>query len=412
MPAGLRTMIAVLFHRLGPYHMARLRKAAEKLPLVAVQACRMDRTYEWRPVDPDARFSVETLFDVGEPNDRAPRVVCDVVSRLLDRLSPRAVVIPGWSETFALAALQWSLRRGIPAVVMSDSLPWDSGKRPVWREAIKRRLVRGYSSALVAGTPHWEYMRQLGMPGNRVILGYDVVDNEYFEAGTKTLGVMDETFVGAAGVPKQNFLVSARFIPEKNLHSLIRSYECYRDTYEQAGSKDAGCAPWDLVIIGDGPLRDSLHQARAASGCENTIHLAGFRQYDELPLYYRAASCLILPSISETWGLVVNEAMASGLPVIVSNRCGCAQDLVQEGVNGFTFDPFNVEALAQLMLRMSGMEAGEREKMGGESRRIIADWGPERFAGGLKAAVDKALEVGPRPIGLVDRLVLWAAMRR
>jgi glycosyltransferase involved in cell wall biosynthesis len=103
--------------------------------------------------------------------------------------------------------------------------------------------------------------------------------------------------------------------------------------------------------------------------------------------------------------------MASGLPVLVSNRCGCASDLVQEGVNGFTFDPYNVEELARLMLKLSTLNS-QLSTMGDASRRIIADWGPERFASGLQQAVEMALRV-PRPRSTwFDRLLLKALALR
>jgi glycosyltransferase involved in cell wall biosynthesis len=98
--------------------------------------------------------------------------------------------------------------------------------------------------------------------------------------------------------------------------------------------------------------------------------------------------------------------MASGLPVLVSNRCGCVPELVKEGVNGWTFDPTNVEQLVNLMLRISSMSSDELEQMGSASAKIIADWGPDRFAHGLSAAVDCALRVGPKPATSLDRILL------
>ena len=110
-------------------------------------------------------------------------------------------------------------------------------------------------------------------------------------------------------------------------------------------------APWSLVLLGDGPLKSDLCRLISDLRLDACVHLPGFKQYHELPVYYGLASAFVHASTTEQWGLVVNEAMASGLPVLVSNRCGCAQDLVKEGVNGFTFDPCNVEQLAQLMLK-------------------------------------------------------------
>ena len=117
-------------------------------------------------------------------------------------------------------------------------------------------------------------------------------------------------------------------------------------------------------------------------------------------------------STTEQWGLVVNEAMASGLPVMVSNRCGCVFDLVREGCNGFAFDPYDVEQLARLMLRVGEMEDEERTQMGDVSRRIIAGWGPDRFARGLGEAIECAMRVGPIRAGLLDRLLLRGLILR
>src|SRR5439155_11820127 len=114
--------------------------------------------------------------------------------------------------------------------------------------------------------------------------------------------------------------------------------------------------------------------------------LPGFQQYDELPAYYGLASAFIHASTVEQWGLVVNEAMAAGLPVLVSERCGCAADLVEAGVNGFTFDPWQPEALARLMLKLAASET-ERLRMGGASRGIIANGSAERFGEGLEGAI-------------------------
>ena len=102
--------------------------------------------------------------------------------------------------------------------------------------------------------------------------------------------------------------------------------------------------------------------------------------------------------------------MASGLPVLVSRRCGCAADLVAEGVNGFTFDPGNVEELAQLLSRVANPEFSLAD-FGAASARIIADWGPERFADGLHRVVSTALKSPCPPIGWLDRLLLQLLLR-
>jgi len=135
-------------------------------------------------------------------------------------------------------------------------------------------------------------------------------------------------------------------------------------------------------------------------------------QYDALPAYYGLAGAFVHASTTEQWGLVVNEAMASGLPVIVPKRCGCVPDLVQDGVNGFSFDPYDVEALAGLMQRVAALAGDRREAIGEAGRRIIADWGPERFADGLMQAVEVARRRPPSRASWLDRSLLWALVHR
>jgi glycosyltransferase involved in cell wall biosynthesis len=110
--------------------------------------------------------------------------------------------------------------------------------------------------------------------------------------------------------------------------------------------------------------------------------------------------------------LVVNEAMASGLPVLVSNRCGCAPDLVRDGVNGWTFDPANEEQLAQLMLQLSTLNSESLSTLGAHSAERISAWGPDRFAAGLREAAECAVRVGPKRAGIVDRALLTLLARR
>ena len=129
-----------------------------------------------------------------------------------------------------------------------------------------------------------------------------------------------------------------------------------------------------------------------------------------MPKYYALADAVILASQKDTWGLVINEAMASGLPVIVSKRCGCSLDLVREGENGFLVNPFDVDDMAVKMMRMTQLSGEQRQMMGARSYEIVQGWGPGRFANGLKAAVEKALQVGPGQYSSIDRLLLLAVM--
>lgn len=321
---------------------------------------------------------------------------------VLAQWRPDVVCVHGWVGTHALSPLAWCRENGVPAVLMSDSTAQDEPRRR-WKESVKRRVVGLYSAALVGGTPHVEYAAALGMPRERIFTGYDGVDNDHFAAGAAAARARGEALRAQMRLPQRYFLASNRFIEKKNLPRLLGAFARYR--------RQAGDAAWDLVLLGDGPLRPALERQVRSLGLEGCVHLPGFKQYQELPAYYGLAGAFVHASTTEQWGLVVNEAMAAGLPVIVSQRCGCAPDLVAHGENGFAFDPYDEDALAQCLLRMAGEEC-DRAAMGAASARSIARWTPRTFAENLLRAA-QAAQAGPvRRAGALDRALLWALAHR
>lgn len=398
------TGIAVLFHRLGPYHFARLRETAQQLSVTAVEFSRVDNTYAWEEVAGAEGFQRITLFDDADSHSYPAAEVAARTQAALETARPSAVAIPGWSDPAALAALRWCLAKQVPAVMMSETTAWDEQRQP-WREWIKQRVVQLCASALVGGRPHKEYLVQLGMPARHVFFNYDAVDNAHFRQAAERASQQTDTLRNRLTLPERYFLASARFIEKKNLPRLLTAYARYRQMTDRAGA-------WDLVLLGDGEMRPQLEALATELGIQGAVQMPGFKQYQELPAYYGLASAFVHASTVEQWGLVVNEAMASGLPVLVSNCCGCAADLVREGHNGFTFDPYDTEQLAQLFLRISQMSAAERQTMGQHSQQLIAAWGPEAFAAGMQQAVKAALS-HPRPrAGWLDRLLLEMLIRR
>ena len=382
--------VAILFQRFGPYHHARLNAAGQVLSVWGLEACATEDTYAWDQVAGATAFTRVTLTERSSDDRQWKQELHRKLWQALAEIRPQVVVVPGWASPDALSALAWCVKTGTPAVVMSESTVWDE-PRVAWKEWLKGRLVKLCAAGLAGGTPHADYLVQLGLPRENIFLGYDIVDNGYFAARAAAAGKRP-------GLPEKYFLASARFIEKKNLFRLIQAYGRYR-------TLAAPTAPWDLVLLGDGPLKPEIVRQIADAGLQSCVHLPGFRQYDALPEYFGRASAFVHASTTEQWGLVVNEAMASGLPVLVSHRCGCAADLVAEGVNGFTFDPAAVEQLAQLMLKISDARF-PLAAFGAESRRIISAWGPERFASGLRQAVTVALQNPRRRSGWLDRLLL------
>jgi glycosyltransferase involved in cell wall biosynthesis len=370
------------------------------MPIVGIEVVRKDSIYAWDVVSGSQGFRTVTLFE-GEGRNAGTSRIQAAVGAVLDRERPALVASPGWSHQAALAGLGWCVRHSVPAVVMSESQRRDHRRNPLL-EKIKRRVLSLCSAALVGGSTHADYIAELGLPKERIFCGYDVVDNEHFRCGAEQAR-QDRTLRARLGLPSRFFLVSCRFVVEKNLLRLLEAYSRYR-----LSASD----PWSLVILGDGPLRSELERSIRRLGLEKHVLAPGFMQYDALPAYYGLAGAFILPSVTEPWGLVVNEAMAAGLPVLVSERCGSAADLLEEGRNGFRFDPYKVEQLANLMLKVSSMLCAQRDEMGRASREIIGRWPPDLFASNLEAAMQAALAAPCPAVSALDRALLRALSYR
>ena len=396
--------LAIIFHRFGPYHLARLAAAAARFDLLAVEESAETAEYAWEAVHAAREgFQRVTLLGAGERPARPAAEIGRRLRRLIDGHRPAAVAVPGWSDPAALTALAWGAACGTPVVLMSESTAWDQPRSP-GREWVKRRLVRLGAAGLVGGTPHADYLAALGMARERILPGYDAVDNAHFATGADAARARDAETRARLGLPARFFLASSRFLPQKNLPTLLRAFAAYR--------QQTTAPAWDLVLLGDGPERGTVSALPAELGVADAVHLPGFRQYDELPAYYGLAGAFVHAATSEPWGLVVNEALASGLPVLVSDRCGCASDLVVNGENGYPFDPANPALLATLMERLAAGAPEARAVMGAAGRRHVANWGPETFGRNLARAVELALAAPRRRVGMVDRVLQRALLAR
>jgi glycosyltransferase involved in cell wall biosynthesis len=142
-----------------------------------------------------------------------------------------------------------------------------------------------------------------------------------------------------------------------------------------------------LLIVGTGPLEEAL--AEQAKAYRVPVHFVGFKQQEKLADYYFAADALVLASEDDPWGLVVNEAMSAGLPVLVSDACGASLDLVREGVNGFTFRSGSV---ADLSRAIGQLEEADCSVLGAQSESLIRNWTSDQSARSLANCVEYALE--------------------
>ena len=388
-----RASVVIQWPRLGPYYKARSSAAFHELAaagikVVVLETASLDDTYAWEKDDGPTPFERFVALP-GKVYERISIRECWYGIRdLLERIDPAVVFIHGYCTYDTWCALAWCKLHKRPAILMSDS-KYDDMKRVWWKEWLKGKVVGQFKAALIAGSLQRIYMEELGMRPERIFDGFDAVDNDFFWEGAKRARRNPVNYRSLAGLESAGpfFLASGRFIKLKNLDGLLRAYAQYRRimtaTFERI-------PPWRLVILGDGAERRALEHLVHSEGIQG-VSFPGFLQIGELPIYYGLARVFVHPAFKDTWGLVVNEAMAAGLPVLVSKRCGCAPDLVSEGANGYTFAPDDLSTMTDLMVRVSSGHV-DLQSMSIASRNLIKEWGLKRFVQGLIGALQVALQ--------------------
>jgi 1,2-diacylglycerol 3-alpha-glucosyltransferase len=404
--------IVLVFSSFSPYHHARalaLRRACGekgyRLIIAAMTAPSL--SHQWTP---DIDSGIHVLCRSGSDGNVSLKELLLAWTRFLKVHRPAVVVIAGyWPFSITLLSLV-AIAKGIPRILMTESHA-ATAKGTVFAAFAKRLLVSSFSAALVGGKPHTEYLLSLGFNSARIRDGYDCVENDFFAKEAAVIRGQADKFRDRYCLPDNFFLSVARLVPKKNIGTLITAYVEYCNRVCEKAL--------DLVIVGDGELAAKLRQQCAALGhpvrdvshenftAETTplsllgpsekpkVHFYGPRKINELPTFFALARAFVLPSIEEEWGLVVNEAMASGCPVIVSERAGCAQDLLPEAFagesqsycpakvklrsSGVLFDPERVEDLVHA-LKMMTFAPELRQSMAANAGRVVERYSPRRFA--------------------------------
>lgn len=251
-----------------------------------------------------------------------------------------ALVINGWHRKSFIQALIGAKRRGIPVLVRGDSQLGTPRTRlkMAAKDLAYRAFLRAFDAALYVGQRSREYWTHYRYPPQRLFYSPHCVDIEWFSRRATTaartalrtrLGISAETKIA---------LFAGKLVPFKRPHDLISSMAQLKAKGRRVG----------VLVAGSGPLQPGLAQVARENGVP--YYCLGFCNQTDIPSAYAAADLLVLPSDGrETWGLVANEALASGTPIVVSDRVGCAPDLAGDGTAGRTFPLGNIEALTEVM---------------------------------------------------------------
>jgi len=274
-----------------------------------------------------------------------------------------------YSNIYGWISLLWAKKNENNLIFWLDST-YDDRKHYFPKEQIKQFFLKYFDIFIAPGNKTKQYLEYMKVDGSKIITtGYSVNTNFFIEQYQLYKNTRDILLNKLAIKKKYNFIFIGRFAPEKNIFTLLESFlEISKNSNE-----------WGLLLLGDGPLKEDIISFITDNELEDKIQLPGFIQQDEIVKYFIVSNVFILPSLSEPWGLVVNEAMLCSMPVIVSNRCGCETELVNEGVNGFSFDPLDTLKLQQLMESFTKGKY-DIELMGRESLRIVEQHSPKIIA--------------------------------
>lgn len=353
--------VLLFVRRVGPYHHARFQSVKE-CRLMVVETRPDSQEYAWK-FEAKGKYELKQFPRAADPERGIRgRELKDAVKNIFIEYEPNVIVTTGWADPEYHAAVFEAMKRKIPRVVISDSRHEDE-PRKYYKEWLKRIILKSYSSAIAAGSASRSYLLRLGFEPDSIYTPWDVIDNNHFSRDKPVKLAFAE----------RDFVCVSRFIAKKNLVRLLHSFSQYRKT----GGKR------NLKLLGSGTLEMPLRKKVDDLRLNSNVSFEGFKQYEELPSYLNQGLCLILPSISDQWGLVVNEAMASGLPVLVSDQCGCVSDLVESGKNGFIFNPFDEEDITRAMFKMDQLKVEEWQSMSQAAQRKIENWDLPHFAKAL-----------------------------
>jgi glycosyltransferase involved in cell wall biosynthesis len=294
------------------------------------------------------------------------------VRAVLRRERPDVAIITGWHALPLLQALFACRTLGIPTVVRADSNALRS-RRPFVR-LWHRTLLSQFNAFLAVGKANRDFYLGYGIDPERIFEARHFVDNERFAAACHSALARRAELRQRWGISPHAFcfVYAGKLTPKKRILDLIAALRALRPIEGAV----------HLVVAGSGDLEAAARERAAGL----PVTFAGFLNQSELPAAYAISDCLVLPSdYGETWGLVVNEAMACSLPAIVSDRVGCWPDLVRDGVTGFVFPFGDVAALSSCLARMSGSRHDARA-MGERARQAIQHYSVEAAIEGTLSA--------------------------
>jgi glycosyltransferase involved in cell wall biosynthesis len=359
----------------------------DRLKVIFMSATAPNR--KWTVPYGTIRFKYEILRGVNTslvPRNSFARYWNLGLGNALREFAPTVVVVGGYYHPTSFLAAWHAKRLKAALYLWCESTLYDkrSGLRVV--EFIKRRYLFRCDGFIVPGTASQQYLQAYGIGADRITVAPNAVDSDVFLAASEKFRTEEirRKFRAEHGLPEVLLLFVGRLSPEKGFPVVL----------EVAALLAAGGQEVGVLVVGDGPHRAQYEKMVASRSLRNILFL-GFKQQRELPFYYSQGDILLVPSISEPWGLVVNEAMTCGVPVLCSPRVGAALDLVMDGRTGYRcHGPGEFARRVQELIICQSL----LEKMSEECQRVALLFSPLACAQGFLNILARECE-GKSPFG-------------
>lgn len=314
----------------GPYRVPFWNRLAGHVELTVLLLSKVEKGRHWKVDLENVKCPVKILDSMRlfiRGLDWAFYWTYSDVFKALKDARPNLIIIGGWSSPGYWAARRWAIRNNIPLVFWSESHSLSTRTLGIWPfNIVKTRFLKPFAGGYAFSTLSSTYLQSLGMSADKIVESYNLPDILAFQKCER---------IGESQVPV--LLYVGQLIDRKGVIRLLEELALVKDQ------------PWRLDIVGDGYLRESLINKTRDLSLSERIRFLGFIQPEKLSDVYRTADILFMPSFNEVWGLVLHEALLSGVFVIGSDRAAASHALIQEGVNGYMCSPFQSGVLARVI---------------------------------------------------------------
>lgn len=370
--------VVVVTEIISPYRIPVFNDLAEnpQFDLTVLFLAETDVNRQWKIVKEMIEFPYHVLegFVVRRSQLNFPILFNPSILQELQRQNYNCLILGGYHHPSMWLALTHARMTRKVCFLWSESTLQDFRSPNPFKESFKRFLVSQARGYLVPGKAQRQYLLSLGANPEKIWFAPNSVDSKFFE-GALIWRQQKEKIKQKLKIEGDVILYVGRLVDDKGIPELIDAFERVKQEYETV----------NLVLLGDGSDREKYIKECQSRGLTR-VFWPGFQQQEALLTYYAIADIFVFPTRSDPWGLVLNEAMSAGLPLICSRAAGAADDLVQFGENGWLHEVGNTQELVEYMGKLL-QDPQLRQKMGQRSHQIIAAYTPEKTAQGFVEAI-------------------------